>query len=97
MQLAKLEQEIIGPRLVDSAATCDIKKWEEKYEKLIYLPHYSHIDSIVVVCVDSLCELTQQIEDVTNINVKLFLRDYYYQIKRVLCQNDKAQAYYLNR
>lgn len=100
MRLAKLEHELGGPEVINKPEDYDEKhpeeSWGDMCERLIFQPDERHVAALMIVCVDALIELTLDIEGVSNSDVKHFLREYYYQIKHVVCENDDAIAYHLN-
>jgi hypothetical protein len=103
--LARIEQEMKGHKLVDSAYCdeegCELteREFEEKYvlTGLIYDPHHSHVTHIIICMVDDLHDISSEIDRIDNADVKIMLRDWYILLKTDLCKNDEALAYQLNK
>lgn len=107
MRLYKLENAISGPKPLSPKSDelrridkDDTRRLPERFGSNCAIPmeyhhHINHDTDLMVVCVDSMVELTAAIDDVSNIDVREFLRDYYYRVRGELCKNTDAQAYYL--
>lgn len=96
-QLNKIEREVIGVPLAESVARCPAEEGEERYEHLIYHYHYSHVVKGASVIVTDLKELTGRIDEVEDPDVRAFLREWYYNIKREFCGRPEAQAAVLRK
>jgi hypothetical protein len=90
-----LEDRGFDPEKIDSTSD-EWQEAEEDAEKLVYVPHVSHHASLVAVCVDALIEITVDIDTIENDYAREFLRLYYYEVKKPVCMNADAQAYFLN-
>ena len=95
--MAKIENSISTNRLDALKNSCEKKDWDEKVEPCIYYPHEQHTLDLIVVIVDDLGKLTIEIERVEMIDVKLYLREWYYLLKEAMCSHPDAKSYYLNR
>ena len=107
MRLYKLENAISGPKPLSPKSEelkridkDDTRKRPERFGSKCVIPmeyhhNISHDIDLMVICVDSLVEITSAIDEVSNLDVRSFLREYYYRVKDELCKNDDAQAYYL--
>jgi hypothetical protein len=107
--MAKIEEAMTGANLKRTLQDCEtteylspeeIRKREKKAEEIeknLYATHNSHTIQLIIFIVDDLSKITVEIDRIQMVDVKLFLRSYYYQIKSTICQNAEAQAYYLNK
>lgn len=96
-RLAKIEQEMAGAQLAGSVACCDAETFEEEYAHIVYYPHSTHVNNLVIVLVDDLGVISVEIDKIHTYETKKDLKDWYYKLKDVLCRNDSAQSYYFNR
>ena len=107
--MAKIEEAMTGANLIRTLQDCEsteylspeeIRKRKEKadeIEKNLYATHDSHTIQLIIFIVDDLSKLTVEIDRIQMVDVKLFLREYYYALKDDMCKNDAAQSYYWNR
>jgi hypothetical protein len=110
LRLAKIEEAMTGASLKHTLDCCEVKtefltpeekrKKEEKEDAIaanLYPTHNSHLLQLIIVIVDDLGLLTVAIDRVQMIDVKLYLREWYYQLKDELCKNPDAMAYRLSK
>jgi hypothetical protein len=95
--MAKIENSISTNKLDALKSSCEKKVWEEVVEPCIYYPHDSHTIQLVITIVDDLGKITIEIERVEQIDVNLYLREWYYLLKGAMCSHPDAKAYHLNK
>ena len=96
--MAKIENSISSNNLELAVATCEDKQaYEQKIEPYLYYPSDEHTIQLIIVVIDDLGKLTIEIEKVDTPDVKLYLREWYFLLKKAICTHPAAQSYHWNR
>jgi hypothetical protein len=95
--MAKIENSISTNDLDVLKKSRKKEEWDAKVEPCIYYPHEQHTLDLIIVIVDDLGKITIEIERVEHIDVKLLLRQWYYDLKNAMCDHPDAIAYHLNK
>jgi hypothetical protein len=95
--MAKIENSISTNKLDMLKSSCKTEVWDSKIEPCIYYPHEQHTLDLIVVIVDDLGKITIEIERVEQIDVNLYLREWYYLLKEAMCSHPDAKSYHLNK
>ena len=73
------------------------KEKAEQVEKALYKTNEYHLYQLIIAIVDDLGKITVMIERVETIDVKLYLREWYYLLKDAMCSHPDAKAYHLSK
>jgi hypothetical protein len=95
--MSKIENSISTNKIDSLKKSCKAEVWDEKVEPCIYYPHEQHTLDLIVVIVDDLGKITVMIEQVETIDVKLYLREWYYLLKEAMCSHPDAIAYHSSK
>jgi hypothetical protein len=110
MRMATIEESMTGANLIRTLQECEAdpqyltpeeerkrKEKAEQVEKALYKTNEYHLYQLIIAIVDDLGRITIMIEDVTTVDVKLLLRQWYYDLKNAMCDHPDAIAYHLKK